>query len=628
MTAGPDKDKEIVIEHDDRTDLIQALLKNYELVWNRIEGSSNRIVQVVGVGFAFLGLLTTYVLSQPLTPIVFWILPSLFLPLFAYIVYNIYITTASLWNARFLSQRINFLLGEKAFIRHLSDLPEAKFFSTKRGSIKFRLIYLTVFIAVGFLFSIMLIYSFLSIYIKGNHLQGMLFALFYGLIVITLLVSCFGFLFDLPNDFDKVLNQYPNGEPIPVSASTNMKQSSKPPILNFRKVIASILPRQWDFIAKGYFFIFGLGAALIIIGIPKDVIAGLPYNHLQLINALFGTKSNVSISWNTIAKIPLWTECVLGLTYFFVEEVLLQQAKFIWDDIRDVQRDRNLLHNNTRAIAAGLLSKQVAIWQMFIRLFLALILGYFLGGIPLLAVFLLIALHQVVYVLWAKPRGGKHPVIILFVLSLNVSLRFISGVVAVVGFSLSNIFIPIILLFAIFYFYSFGGLAAFWKMEAKDCEEKKEKYPRLQSEYYLTQGVYYQHTGLLIALLLSNALFFSLFTNFGNVAIFTVIEAIILILFFVYYGKVVKAHPIAKVIKSLLSLTLLLLNYFAFLIAFIVVNKSFLLLSNLLLIANYLLLYEGMTYEEYIFENIKKKLPEIKKSLYNFLFDPNPLEVI
>ena len=628
-------DKEISIKHDDETDLMQALLKDYELVWNRIEGISTRIIQVVGVGFAFISLVIGYVLDKPPIPIIFWFVPMLFLPLFAYIVYCIYITTASLWNARFLSQRINCLLKEKAFIRHVSDLPEAQFFSTKRGSLKFRLLYLIIFIASGSLFSIMLVTSFITIYTKLSHLQGTIFVLFYGLVVIILSVSCFGFLQDLPDAFQAFLKEHPDGEKIPIisiSNSSGGKQNTtkgKKPPTKFQKVIAHILPRQWDFLAKGFFFIFGLGTAFVIAGsIPKDVIWGLSYNRLQLINSLFSTNT-VSISSHGYVP-PFWAICTLGLVYFFVEEFLLQQAKLIWDDIRDISRDEDLIHNKERAITTKLLSIPSAIWQMLGRLLLAFILGYFLGGMALVSVFLLICLHQIVYVLWAKPRGKEHPIALLCILSFNVSLRFLAGVTSIIGFNwffIPNPLQPIILLLGIFYCYSFGVLAAFWKMEAEDCKKNKPLGPRPQSLYYLNRGIYYQHIGLLVALVLSSALFFF---NSKNIVVTGIVIAVLIIttlfvLYYVivyYYQKNTKIPLIIIVIKNL-SPILLISSYCTFIDALVTKDQSTLFLSNCFLITYYLLLYEGMTYLEYSFENIKKRLPQIKLCWYTYLFKPN-----
>lgn len=637
--------KEIVIKHDRETDLIQALLKNYELVWNRIENSSNRILQVVGVGFTLLGLLTGYILNRPPLPIISWIAPMVFLPLFAYIIYSIYTTTASLWNARFLSQRINYLLKEKAFIRHLPDSPEARFFSTKRGSWKFGLMYVIIFLTSGLLFVILSIDSFMVIYTKANHLQGILFVLVYAFAVTLLFVSCIGFLSDLPNAFQDVLRQYPHGEPIPIDRQLEgqlpLSGTGSIPIhtqrigTKFRKVLAFLLPRTWDFIAKGFFFLFGLGAAFIIVGIPTGTIAGLPYNHLQLINALFGTHLVISayhgrkqtpyFGWTSFSTVPLWAIYTLGLIYFFVEEVLLQQAKYIWDDMRDLKRDKALLHNEGRAITAGLISIRSAIWQIVGRLLLALILGYFLGGVALVCVFLLIVCHQIVYNLWAKPHAirnkarGKHQLTILFVLSFNVFLRFLAGVVAIIGFQLYPLPIPIILLFGIFYFYSFGVLAAFWKIEADHYGTNW----RPQSEYFQQRGVYCQHIGLILALLLSCVLFFSQIESILFALMSSGIILVITLLFVCNYDKFVKAHPIIKIIKSVAAVLLLLSNYIMFIAAILEKNNIFLLLSNLSLITNYLLLFEGMTYLEYNFEALKRRLPLIKLCWYAYLFQPN-----
>src|SRR5207245_2957002 len=126
-------------------------------------------------------------------------------------------------------------------------------------------------------------------------------------------------------------------------------------------------------VVKGPFFIYGFIAALII--------TGLSGWHLHLLNTLFG---EASTTWKSIAAVPIWAIVALCTIYFIVEEILLQQAKLIWDDIRDRKRDKNLLRNYRRAIASDQISIPSAKLQLALRLPVALILGYILGGFALL----------------------------------------------------------------------------------------------------------------------------------------------------------------------------------------------------------------------------------------------------
>lgn len=356
-----DIDKDISIKHDNETDLMQALIKIYELVLNRVDATFNRILQVVSIVFTALGLVVGYITNYSQPPVVSWILPAIFLPFFAYIIYCIYVAIVSLWNARIIARRINFILKESIVIRHEKDFPEAQYFSTRKGNLKFNALYAVIFFLSVCLFLVMLLTSFISIYNKANHLQGLLFLLFYGSILVVLIVSCSGFLLDLPEAFQKnVLDKYPNGEAISLKVNGNTNSSRS----IYKAVMAVLLPREWDFVAKCFFFIFGLDTALILIGIPNDTIMGLPYSHLQLINALFGTNY-----WNNISVVPNWAIIALCLTYFFVEEVLLQQSKYIWDDIRGKDDDKKLGHNQDRAITSGLLPISGAIRQMFANSF-------------------------------------------------------------------------------------------------------------------------------------------------------------------------------------------------------------------------------------------------------------------
>jgi hypothetical protein len=133
---------------------------------------------------------------------------------------------------------------------------------------------------------------------------------------------------------------------------------------------------------------------------------------------------------------------------------------------------------------------------MIIRLVLAFLLGYWLGGLPLLLVFCAIIVHQVVYELWAKPKGSTHPLLLLSWLSFNLPLRFLAGLVVVAGFQAA--LLPFIFLFVSFYFCSFGGMAVHWKMEARNYLEDI----RPQGKYFQSKkGDLWQHVGLIAAIL-------------------------------------------------------------------------------------------------------------------------------
>src|SRR5260370_10938660 len=288
--------------------------------------------------------------------------------------------------------------------------------------------------------------SALSVIFNMSHIQGTLFSLFYGFLVATLCFSSFGLIYELPRFYSIFLNQLLSTGHISNDFRSNLFAFKS----NVSGFLYLIIPRMLDLITKSLFFVFGYMTAIIVVGLPAS--------KLSLINYLFRS----STDWKSVSSVPVWVYFALGTIYFVVEEIFLQQAKLLWDDIRDIERDKILLQNSKRPIASGRLSVTSAIWQMYVRWSLAFLLSYLLGGLALLLVFFLITLHQAIYVLWAKPRSSKHPLMVLFTLSFNVSLRFLAGVVSIAGAQWS--LTPFVLLFVLCYFYPVGVMALLWKL--------------------------------------------------------------------------------------------------------------------------------------------------------------------
>src|SRR5260370_27647277 len=111
------------------------------------------------------------------------------------------------------------------------------------------------------------------------------------------------------------------------------------------------------------------------------------------------------------------------------------------------------------------------------------------------------------YMYGAKPLARDLPLVPLIVVSFNVFLRVIAGVVAVVGSAWT--ITPILLVSVTFYFYFFGGMAAFWKIEGEYLEKENKSHAkgisrRLQTDYYVKRGLFWQHTGLVGAIFASS----------------------------------------------------------------------------------------------------------------------------
>lgn len=637
-----------MMKQDGENGLLQVLLKEYELTYNHIDNIDSRLFQFIAVAIAVLGFIIGYMVTQrpdfsKLDSVLVgswligaWLVPSFCLIMYSILIFQGYLILGATFNARILSLRINNIVKESALQNYEPKTVHARFFSTKTGSPRLSTLYIVLFSSVAVLYPAIASLAFSIIYQNQGLLAAILFVLLYASLGCLLLFAASGLINELPQSYAEFLKSFDGSQKIPyftkpLNSVTRVTQD----------IFALILPRPADLFTKGPFFIYGFIIAIII--------TGLTSGNLRLLGTLF---REVSVSWQSIGA--------LCLIYFVVEEILLQQAKLIWDDIRDYERDKNLLHNQRRAIASGRMSIFSAKLQLGIRLLAALILGSLLGGFALLSVFLFICLHQIIYVLWAKPRSARNSNSkreqreLLFFLSFNTSLRFLAGVVSVAG--LNWALSPYILFYVLCYFCSFGALAAFWKMEAQHYEKEREQF-RSQSHYYLSNGHFWQYVGLLAAVLVGICMIIfqvlalscdPIISNFYSQCILKngvlhyvdysvsgMLLVLILITLFgvISYGLVWRFRPlgntIAKLVEKaksiLVPLSLIGTVVVLFLLPpFVHWNSVFtLFLGFFFLNVGYFFMYEGMTYEQYTNANFWKQLPNIKKAVGYFLFVPD-----
>lgn len=257
--------------------------------------------------------------------------------------------------------------------------------------------------------------------------------------------------------------------------------------MRWRWVLAHVAPRPLDFMAKGPKFWYGFLVGLVVVGLAPERVA--------LSNWLFGGGRE---AWAAGERVPLWAVLLLGLLFFMAEELLLQQAKLLWDDVRDYERDRGISWYRDRALAGGFLSLRGAVFNLVLRICAAFVLALVLGGSALLILFIGILLHQALYAVWAKPRAAEHPLLLLVILSLSWPLRVLAGVIAVAGGRW--LVTPVILVLLVFYFYSFAVMAAQWKMESEHGRKGGAVLERLQHGYFLDKGLFWQRYGFSCAI--------------------------------------------------------------------------------------------------------------------------------
>jgi hypothetical protein len=629
------------VNHDDNENkTLSLLLDEYERSARFVSETDNKVVQFLGAGLAVFTLGASYVLASPKNWSIelAWLAPFLFILFLGFVLYLYYNGMANMWTCRVLTARINSMLSEPILIRFDRNLPEGMFFSSRRGSPKVRALYFVLIGGMSALFLFVLISCGKQVY-QSSQLAGNLFVLVYGVLIFIELVSLEGIFVDLPSIYNEYIKQMDKLRKMPNSIEFSKFHRTH----RQSNMLIKIIPRPWDIFGKSHNYWLGFILAYITLGINPSKI--------PLIDTLFSN----STRWHSMGDVPDWAIWAYGIVVFFVHEFVLQQAKLLWDDIRDVDRDKKLLHNKGRAIATGAISVKSAVFHVTLRWILAMVLGYALGGLPLTLGFLAISLHQMIYVIWAKPKAQDHPVLVLFTVSFNIALRMLVGVIAVSGEMWPAVLT--VILFIALYFQSFGGMSTQWRLEAEYTRKPDGTSSiRPQSNYFMRYGYAIQRYGLILAVIISAAPLiqsyivdlcgFSLFPassswcnaqrwlsnpQLGAVEALLAISIPICLLAALApkHRDESRRNPISRLLIKIVRRIRGVFGPLLFIAGFVLILLSTIYSRTDLFFFGigsvnmaFVVTFEGMTYDEWTFENVRKRIPMIKMGWYAYLFKP------
>ncbi len=201
-----------------------------------------------------------------------------------------------------------------------------------------------------------------------------------------------------------------------------------------------------------------------------------------------------------------WLFVVLG---FLVQELLVQQAKYMWNDIRDHERDQKIPANESRPLARQPLSRWIT----------AVMVGRWIAGVVLagllspvlLSVVLLISGLQVVYELGAKPLAARQPTLPLFVVGAGAALKAAAGGLSM-GYPAGDqrLWLYGLALFATGVVY----ISSFWRVEAIYFVRHGLALPRGQSAYYSDKGMAWLKAGTAVTIFACTLLILDGYTHF------------------------------------------------------------------------------------------------------------------
>lgn len=190
------------------------------------------------------------------------------------------------------------------------------------------------------------------------------------------------------------------------------------------------------------------------------------------------------------------TSLAFVLLWFIAQEGLVQQAKYLWNDLRDQARDRALPANASRPYAQTPITHRthlhlLARWGggLLLGLWLAPACGALLLGLTLL---------QLLYERWAKPHAQRHPLAPLAIVGLGAAGKFLGGALAA-GWPVADARL-----------WSYGGLffgmglvygSTLWRVEALYLRQRQRPFQRGQSAYFARHGRRWLHIGSVLIVL-------------------------------------------------------------------------------------------------------------------------------
>lgn len=481
---------------------LNILSKEYELSINEYGKTERQFLAIGGAGLGILSYLSGVTLENLLDPQKLdnnlWItnvIPLVVTLFIAILLQQYYQLEARLRRCKIISYQINHLFPQPILSRFLSIKGHGNFTSLRHGNIKYRMAIWIISIIIIFLYCFV-ICSCMYVVISVNRIFGISYLVILLTINIVIVFSFFGIFTDLPKYYDQLQDKLINPEYVNSDKNLNTQDKEK----RWNNVYGILLPRRKDFFQKAIYFWIGFFAAFLL-------------NYEQP----FQHKMESELSRARVIFIGFlsnqWMFLLIGVIYFLIEEFFLQQAKLLWDDIRDVERDSKSIQNKDRAYTKKDIGEKTAKLHVCFRWSFALLLGYYYGGSSLLIVLLLISFHQIIYVLWLKPISGKHPLLILSWLSFSNSLRVVTGVLAIT--EITVFYFPLLILLLVFYFNMFGFMAAYWKMEAIYLRNNSREQIRPQSYYYENDTNKHQREGF-IAAVLSSSILLLVLLNFNQ----------------------------------------------------------------------------------------------------------------
>lgn len=438
-----------------------SLSKNVDSAMAQLSSLVTVLITAIATIFSSSSLIRFDLTGLMLVPITVMIVSGIILHLFVR-------WSAFAMQARLVSARISQITRlQRTDLFYHRDSPASRFQSLRKSSAYKSFVFILFSMVIVMVVFLNINFT-LRIY-QTHHLYGLLYGIFISAIMLFFLFAIYSAMTDLPRMYDQAIAQ---GK---AQADTSISYKISKPAADFL-----LLPRPGDFVTKSWLFACGVAASLWMSGwIYNDRIADLfvsdPYN----------------------AARSKWMIFAFAVCWYLVQELIVQQAKYAWNDLRDLNQDANIPGKKERAITHGAHNPALVAGMVIVRFALGLLLGFLLDT-RLFAILLIILIVQIFYELWVKPNAARAPAVASIVIALGSAIRFISGALSVSDHAA----LPVTLLTGFFFFFGLGYIAKYWLIEAEYNKKNGLKYPpRPQSEFFVRHGLQWQHYGFIGMLL-------------------------------------------------------------------------------------------------------------------------------
>lgn len=255
---------------------------------------------------------------------------------------------------------------------------------------------------------------------------------------------------------------------------------------NINLLLSILFPRPIDFFSKSWLFLSGILASII-------------FNSSIYINPrIHELFTDIPVGSNH----PVWIIIAFCFGWYIIQEFFVQQAKYLWNDLRDQKKDRIIGGKGDRLLVKYDISPKLITILIILRFSFGILLG-FMFDFRLGVLTIIILLSQFFYETCVKSNAGKMPLLATILIATGSQIRFLSGALSIS----KNINFQTCILSIVFFYLGVGYISKYWNLEAKHVKDGNGDYPpRPQSEFFLRYGRDWQHFGFIGMLVTSTLL--------------------------------------------------------------------------------------------------------------------------